>query len=792
MISKKLILLIASFLILPIITLASYGDTDTYVGQIIAGDGEKATDAYFDFPEDMCSDGNGNFYLADTYNHVIRKINSDEYVDTLAGTGSYGDTIGNASSAEFANPKGVGCDSNGTVIVADTGNDKIKKISNGKVTTLAENLNEPEGVHLNGNNVYFVDTGNNALKKVSINGGSVSTITNKLNDPKKLDIYGDYAYIADSGSYKLLKVNLSNGAIETVAGNGTEGNRTSTCSRTMFRNLWGVVVRNENEIFISDGTGNIVDNSETGRGTGFLVKISIINGECNSEVFADDENMVSLNFPNGMDIYQNYVYVASTGIGIIYRYNLDDANDNSKFAGKSRFGEDYGKDAIIGRPKNLLLNAKNKKEIFFIENNKLSKFNTQTKQATFIAGNVVDNYPDNDDEWFIGDKARFSDPRGMALAKKGKYLYVADRNNNRIRMVNLTDNSVGYLTGAGKTNVIGGADDNDYQEGKACANEFELDNSNCAYFNRPTGLVIDTNKNVLYVSDTDNQVIRKIYLKGAKKGKTKLVAGSAGQAGLVDGVKSKAKFSTPFSLAINNKGTVLYVADRDNNAIRKIRLSDGKVTTLAGTGKAGYQDGVFSSAQFSYPLSLAYKDRKLYVTEVGSQRIRLLDLALGVVKLVAGSGERGYRDSNRDNSKFNDPSGIAVKKNYLFVADELNDTIRRVNIMGTAPYTDPAPTISYCTPKSLKYSDYPSGSAMIEIKGTNFRYGTKAYFGSYAVTTYVQSSTSLAVSVPIGSMAYGYYEVKIVNNDGQYDKLQRAFSAQEYSGNVPNKDYWTN
>lgn len=789
---KKNLFFIICALVLPLKLFAAYGDTETYIGQVYAGDGKKATEAYFDFPEDMCADGNGNYLIADTYNHVIRKIDTEEYVSTLAGTGSFGDKIGSASQAEFATPKGVDCNSSGIAVVADTGNNKIKKIANGQVSTLAENLSAPEGVHLKDNDVYFVDTGNNALKKVSLNGSKITTISSSLNDPKKLDIYGDYAYIADAGSYRLLKVNLSSGAIEVVAGNGTAGNRTSTCTRTMFRNLWGVAVRNENEIFVSDGTGNVLDNSETGRGTGFLVKISMANGECNTSVFANDENMVSLNFPNGMTIYQNYIYVASTGIGIIYKYNLDDANDNTKFAGKSRFGEEYGSDPVLGRPKTLLINKKHPKNIFFIENNKLSKFNTASRTTTFIVGNVVDNYPDNDQEWFVGDKGRFSDPRAMALSKHGKYIYVADRNNNRIRIVNIKNKSVGYLTGAGKTNVIGGEDDNAYQEGNACPNEFNLDKANCAYFNRPAGLAIDTAKNILYVADTDNQVIRKVYLSGAKKGRTKLVAGSVGQTGLVDGIKSKAKFNTPFSLAINNKGTVLYVADRDNNAIRKIRLSDGKVSTLAGTGKTGYLDGLFSTAQFSYPLNIAYRDSKLYVSEVGSQMIRLLDLKLGVVKLVAGSGDRGYQDGARTVAKFDNPNGLAVKKNYLFVADDQNDVIRRIDIRGTAPYTDPAPTVNSCAPQSLKYSDYPSGSAMIEIKGNNFRYGTKAYFGKYAVTTYVQSNTSLAVSVPIGSMAYGFYEVKVMNSDGQYDKLVRAFSAQEYSGNVPNIDYWTN
>jgi len=770
--------------------MASYGDTTTFLGEVYSGDGEKATEAYFDFPEDMCADGNGNFYIADTYNYAIRKIDTEEYVSTLAGTGSYGDTIGDANQAEFALPTGVSCNSDGLVVVADTGNNKIKKISNGQVTTLVEGLNGPEGVHLKDNTIYFLDTGNNALKKVSVNGGDVTTITNNLHSPKKIDILGDYGYIADSGSYKLLKVNLETGDIETIAGNGQEGNRTGTCARSMFRNLWGVVVRNENEIFVSDGTGYQSDTGEVGRGTGFLVKVDTTSGECLTTVFANDENMVSLNFPNGMDIAGDYVYVASTGIGVIYKYNLDDANDNSLFAGKSRYGEEYGSDPLFGRPKNIIAHPKKKRVIYLIENNLLSKFNTKKKTATFVAGNVVDSYPTSDDKWLAGDNARFSDPRGMAFSKRGKWLYIADRNNNRIRIVNTKEKSVGYLTGAGITNS-NGEEDNGYKEGKSCPNIFTANKKGCAYLNRPAGLALDKKKNVLYVSDTDNQVIRKIYLKGKRRGKTALIAGTPQQPGFTDGIGTNAKFSTPFSIVLNKKRTILYVADRDNHAIRKIRLRDKKVTTIAGDGTAGYEDGLFANAKFSYPLNLAYKDKKLYVSEVGSQRIRLLDMQLGVVKLVSGSGERGYKDGSRKNTEFANPNGLVAKKNYLYVADDQNDVIRRIDIRGEAPYTEAAPSISACVPSTLKYSDYPSGKAMINVKGDNFRYGTKAYFGSYAVTTYVQSDSSLAVEVPIGNMAYGYYEVKVLNNDGQYDKLFRCFSAQEYSGNVPVIDYWT-
>ncbi|MFH0818558.1 MAG: IPT/TIG domain-containing protein [Patescibacteria group bacterium] len=789
MANKKILLLAISFLFMPFAIWATYGDTATFVGEVYSGDGKIATNAYFDFPEDVCVTSGGAFYIADTYNHVIRKINKNSIVSTAAGTGSYGDEVGVRTNAEFAYPKGVGCDDNGNVVVADTNNNKIKKISGGIVSTLVDSLNAPEGVEIYNNKVYFLDTGNNALKSVSLDGSNLNTITSSLHSPKKMDIYNGYAYIVDSGNYNLVKVNLSNGQTQIIAGSSTSGNKTGDCLSSKFKDIWGVAVVNENEIFISDGTGALVDDSELNRGIGYLIKINL-NSNCQTTVFAEDKNMNYINFPGGLALYNNNLYVASTGIGFIYRYNINDATDKEKFAGKNRYGDEAGAGALLGRPRTMVQYPRNSKYIYFVQNNKISRLNTKNKKVQEFVGNVVDNYAANDEAWYSGSSARFSDPRGMAFTSGGKYLYVADRYNNRIRVVDVKNKKVGYLTGAGLITTLG-SDDNGYQEGTACANEFKTGVSECAYFNHPTGMAIDPKNKYLYITDSSNQVIRKVYLKGKKRGQTKLIAGMAGVAGFANGKKKNAKFNAPFAIAINAKGTFLYVADRNNQAIRKIRIRDGKVTTLAGDGVAGYVDGTFANNKFSYPISITWKNKKLYVSEAGSQKIRVMDLETNISKLVSGSGSLGYEDGSRKETEFNNPAGIVAKKNYLFVADEFNDVIRKINIKGEALYTEPAPEFNGCEPMSLKYSDYPTGYAMILITGNNFRYGTRTFFGSYEAKTYVQSATNIAVNVPIGQMAPGFYEVKVMNFDGQYDKSMRAFSAKEYSGNIPVIDYWT-
>src|SRR3990167_54723 len=93
--------------LLPQVTLATFGDTTTYVGKIIGGDGKDKLSAYLDQSADFAVDSSGNFYLADTRNNVIRKISSSGTVSTVAGTGAYGDVTGNKSDAKFAGPEAL-------------------------------------------------------------------------------------------------------------------------------------------------------------------------------------------------------------------------------------------------------------------------------------------------------------------------------------------------------------------------------------------------------------------------------------------------------------------------------------------------------------------------------------------------------------------------------------------------------------------------------------------------------------------------------------------------------------
>ena len=191
-------------------------------------------------------------------------------------------------------------------------------------------------------------------------------------------------------------------------------------------------------------------------------------------------------------------------------------------------------------------------------------------------------------------------------------------------------------------------------------------------FGDPFGTVVDAYGNV-FVADG---AIRRIGPDGA------VATFAGGRAGFADGIGAAAAFDTPSALAIDRLGN-LYVADTGNNAIRKV-APDGRVTTLAGGGERGYQDGSGRAARFDGPVGVAV-DRagNVYVADTYNDRIRRIGPD-GAVTTVAGSGAQGGADGIGIAASFDTPGGIAVDKDgVLYVADTGNDAIRRIDRDGT-------------------------------------------------------------------------------------------------------------
>ncbi|GHU62354.1 hypothetical protein FACS189445_5290 [Spirochaetia bacterium] len=193
-----------------------------------------------------------------------------------------------------------------------------------------------------------------------------------------------------------------------------------------------------------------------------------------------------------------------------------------------------------------------------------------------------------------------------------------------------------------------------------------------AQFDEPRGVAVDSVGNV-YVADYDNNRIRKITPEGVV---TTLAGGTKGYA---DGTGAAAKFNEPTALAVDSAGNV-YVTDNGNSRIRKI-TSEGVVTTFAGSTE-GYADGTGTAAKFHWPNGVAL-DRagNVYVGDSGNHRIRKITPE-GAVTTFAGSTE-GYADGTGAAAKFYQLTGVALDSvGNFYVADSRNSRIRKITSEG--------------------------------------------------------------------------------------------------------------
>jgi sugar lactone lactonase YvrE len=247
-----------------------------------------------------------------------------------------------------------------------------------------------------------------------------------------------------------------------------------------------------------------------------------------------------------------------------------------------------------------------------------------------------------------GPIAEFNSPNSLALDGSGN-LYVADVINNRIRKIT-PDGVVSTLAGSTKG----------YKEGQGADAKF--------YY--PYGVA--GNSDVLYVADANNNRIRKLTLGGD----VSAFAGD-GAAGHKEGAGSVAEFKNQEGVAVDGSGNI-YVADTYNSCIRKITPA-GEVSTLAGNGMYGFKDGAGSVARFSFPTGVAVDGNgNVYVADVDNNRIRKITPA-GMVSTLAGEGSAGYNDGQGAMALFNNPGGVAVDKfGNVFVAEYINSTIRKI------------------------------------------------------------------------------------------------------------------
>jgi sugar lactone lactonase YvrE len=207
-----------------------------------------------------------------------------------------------------------------------------------------------------------------------------------------------------------------------------------------------------------------------------------------------------------------------------------------------------------------------------------------------------------------------------------------------------------------------------------------------ALFNQPKGAAFDPRDGTLYVVDMRNERVRAITAANT----IHTVAGTGEKGFSGDGGPAvSAELNFPMSEnprpggAVAIDGTLLYIADTENNRIRVVDLSSGLIDTVVGTGEAGYSGdgGAALSATLNYPMDLEVEGGMLLIADTDNHVIRGVDLATGLIETLVGNGEIGDGGDGGDalDAELHSPTGVEVDlEGNLYIADYGNHRIRRV------------------------------------------------------------------------------------------------------------------
>ncbi len=428
-----------------------------------SGDGGSATSAQFNYPLSVAVDGQGNLLIADSYNFRIRKMTTGGAINTVAGIGTQGFSGdgGPATKAAFALPMGLAVDASGNVFIADFANQRVREVtSNGVIQTVA-------GI---GNQGFSGD------------GGAATSAEFHLPTDVALDATGNL-FIADSGNFRIRKV-TSGGVVSTIAGNGTpgfKGNSTQATSAELYGPA-GMATDAAGNLFLADYLNQRVFKVTPGGA------ISTVAGN-GTQGFSGDggpATSAQLNEPWGIAVdAAGNLFIADLVNHRIRKVTTDGAIGTVAGMGIPGFGGDGGRatSAQLNYPVGVAVDSAGNLFIADSGNNRIRRV---------TAGGVISTVAGNGIQGFIGDggaatAARLYGPTGIAVDSAGS-LFISDHGNNRVRKVT-SDGIISTVAGLGTAGFSGDG-------GLATA----------AQLNFPMGVALDASGNLFLADYTNNRV----------------------------------------------------------------------------------------------------------------------------------------------------------------------------------------------------------------------------------------------------------------------------------------------
>jgi len=495
-----------------------------------SGFADGTTTARFNDPQGITSDGTGtNLYVADTGNQTIRKIDISVVpanVSTIAGSAGHSGFADGTTTARFNYPFGITSDGTGTnLYVTDTGNDTIRKIDisvvPANVSTIAglagnpgsidaagtaARFNQSFGITSDGTNLYVADTGNNTIRQIA--GGVVTTIAGPAVNssstggasgfadgtgaaarfvyPSGVASDGTNLYVADTGNHTIRRID-SLGVVTTLAGlAGNSGSTDGTGATARFNSPYGITI---------DGTGTNLYVADTNNHT--IRQIVIATG-----VVTTFAGTGSVGFTNGTGTAASFyspsgITIDGTGTNLYvadtYNHAIRQVVISTKavttFAGTgiSGSGDATGTAASFNQPSGITFDGANL-YVADTNNSTIRKIVLSTKAVSTLAG-LAGNTGSAD---ATGTAASFNHPRGVT--SDGTNLYVVDTYNSTIRKIVIATGAVTTLAGLagnpGSADATGTGSD--------------------ARFYNPVGITFHGTN--FYVADTNNHAIRQISM----------------------------------------------------------------------------------------------------------------------------------------------------------------------------------------------------------------------------------------------------------------------------------------
>lgn len=597
-----------------------------------------ASNARFNHPSGIAIGADGVLYVADTYNHTVRSIAVNGTVTTVAGlAGTAGTADGTGSTARFTFPYGIDVDPSGNIFLADTSNHIIRKITPGRVVTTVAGVsrlsgstdgfgsqarfNDPFDVAVGpGGFLYVADTENHSIRKISPEGhvttmaGIPENASNgspgskdgtgtdaRFNLPWSVDVDdAGNVFVADTWNHLIRKITPAL-VVTTIAGRAeTLGNIDGVGVAARFHAPSGIAVQGDGTLFVADRYNHAVRTISAASSVrtlaGSVPQWGTINAKGTAARFFFPEGIA---FDPAGNLYiaessHAIRKVAPDGTVTTFAGSLNTAGSNDGSVLAARFRSPYG----------VAADAFGNIFVADTDNHTIRKISGGAVTTLAGAAGVAA------DSTGAGAQARFDSPFGVAADQLGN-VYVADTYNHRIKQIDA----------AGVVSNFAGSGSAGSQDGVGTG----------ASFRYPTSLALDAARNI-YVADWGNHTIRKI----TQSGQVTTIAGLAQTDGNADGSGSAARFDHPSGIAARGDGT-LFVADSDNHTLRRISPA-GVVTTVAGLAETpGNVDGAGSLARFFLPDGIAVDSSgRVAVADTYNHAVRLGTAALpSVVSFTA-------------------------------------------------------------------------------------------------------------------------------------------------------------